>query len=212
MACRDQMSDLQTDQGFDFFPVSIGQVRSYEVLEIHFQSGIGDTMTYFLREALFDSIISEDGTVTYLIARAVSNDTVTWESDSVWSVRKSADQVVVTENNVAFVKLTFPVKAGNFWDGNAANVRSIHTWRFEETGPFELLGSIVDGEEAIRVVMEDIPENIVNRDERSEVYVKGIGLVEKNYITLNFETQTGSVGQISNGRILMQRLTGYEEE
>ena len=50
ISCQDQVSDLTSDQGYDFFPVGIGQVRIYTVREIYFQEGTGDTLHYFLRE------------------------------------------------------------------------------------------------------------------------------------------------------------------
>ena len=153
-----------------------------------------------------------DGTVTYLLSRSVSEDSLSWEADSVWTVRKTAHQVVMSENNTAFVKLTFPVRAGNTWDGNAANTMAPQSWFYQETEPFVLPDQIAEGEEVIRVVIEDIPENLVNRDERSEIYVRGTGLVEKDYITLRFDSESGNIGEISSGHILSQRLIGYEEK
>ena len=65
----------------------------------------------------------------------------------------------------------------------------------------------------LRIVINDIPQNSVFTDSRSEFYLQDIGLIEKDYLTLNFcTTGCDSLGQITSGRILKQTLFEYGKE
>ena len=196
----------------DFYPVAIGQYRIYDVQEILYKAIGNDTMNYQLRETFFDSIQSQDQ-VSFLIRRD-RRDTPDdlWVADSVWVATFTDTFLSVTENNVPFVKLSFPVREGTEWNGNSLNTRSDITYYYQ---PVEspLIDTVSTGDH-IRLIIEDIPRNFVTHDERSEVYVRGIGLVQKDYITLNFCTADcgQELGEIEGGRVLMQNLieTGNE--
>jgi hypothetical protein len=61
------------------------------------------------------------------------------------------------------------------------------------------------------VIISDLPPNIVNQNEQSEVYGKGIGLIEKKSVILNFCTiDCDSVGQIESGRFSFYKLVDYD--
>src|SRR5690606_9818541 len=60
--------------------------------------------------------------ITFVIHRSTrADDTEAWEPLDTWSVRSDDERVVVSEGNVPFVKLIFPVAAQVRWDGNAFN-------------------------------------------------------------------------------------------
>lgn len=194
--------------GYDYFPVLPGQYRVYEVEEIIYNVVTNDTSTYLLREYISDSIPSLDQT-TYLLTREKQDvQSAEWKVDSVWSFSLTENYLRVTENNTPFMKLTFPVRLTNEWDGNALNTRSPLTYYYQ---PVE--EAVVDSiaiEDHIRLIIEDREETIVGVDLRSEIYVRNIGLVEKNYLTLNYctEENCGGAGNgiILSGRLLNQKL------
>lgn len=213
-SCNEE-ADLTFDQGYDFFPLSGGQFRTYQVEEVIITGSVPDTSHYFLKEVLADSIVHESQ-MSYLVYRYVTEDTTTaWRLDSVWAARRSGTQAVVVENNIPFVKLIFPVKSGASWDGNALNARGEFPYFYESVESLQIGEEAFSAAEVIRVVIADVPENLVEQDERSEVYVRGIGLAQKNYLSASF-CQPGSgceeVGIIDKGRILNQVLVAYGEE
>ena len=196
--------------GFDFYPAEIGQFRIYEVEEVQFRLTSFDTVTYQLRETIFDTLESRDQT-TYLIRRDVrSSDLEEWESDSIWSVTPTNLNVAVTENSIPFIKLTFPVRVGIEWNGNSLNNRGTQTYYYQEVEESAIESIPVTDQ--IRVIIEDIPENTTGIDLRSEVYARNIGLVEKDYLTQRRCT-SGSCGddfgKVEAGRALKQRLIAY---
>ncbi|WP_420319053.1 hypothetical protein [Ekhidna sp.] len=200
--------------GYDYYPIEIGQYRIYDVEEIQFNITGFDTSVYQLKETIFDSIQSNDQ-ITYLLRRDIRmNENAEWESDSVWTVARTTNYLSITENNIPYIKLTFPVTAGREWDGNSLNSRSTLTYYYQNL-EIPLIDSI-STEDHIRLVIEDIEENVTGVDLRSEVYVKGVGLIEKNYLTQTKCTASDcgpDLGEVIAGRSLKQILieAGYEE-
>ncbi|MEQ8472436.1 MAG: hypothetical protein RIC35_14680 [Marinoscillum sp.] len=216
-ACEEEVSDVSLDPGYDYFPLVLNTFRTYEVEEVNIDAFVPDTLSYYLKEVVHDSLVSGTGVITYLLNRYKSPDSVNWTLDSVWSARRSETVAIINENDVALCKMTFPVKAGKTWDGNAFNVFDAQEYQFAIHSGYVHENLSLSSDVVIRVVIEDIPENLVNQDQRSESYARGIGLVEKNYIqlsfcTLNCEEKGTTVGAIEQGRVLSQKLIKYGEE
>ncbi|MEO9873160.1 hypothetical protein [Ekhidna sp.] len=193
--------------GYDFYPINLGEYRVYDVEEINYLIVGFDTSVYQLRETIFDSIASNDQT-TYLLRRDVRlNETDEWRSDSVWSVTQTSNFLSITENNIPFIKLTFPVSEGREWNGNSLNTRSSVTYYYQPVN--NLVIDSLSNDDHIRVIIEDIEENVTGVDLRSEIYVQGIGLVEKDYVTQKKCTESAcgtDLGEIIAGRSLKQVL------
>lgn len=200
-SCTDNLQDIALDTGYDFYPLERSMHWLYEVEEVNFDAFGGDTTHYFLEERIGDSLIAPSGEVRYFLERYRGEDSLNMKLDSIWTVQKFQNSLVVTENNLSIVKLTFPVELGKSWNGNAYNSKDERLFYYEN-------GTDLD---EVKVVISDIPQNLVNQDERYEVYQRGVGLVRKNHITLSFCSVNCSseLGEIQSGRILKQQLISY---
>lgn len=213
-SCNETIEAQPETVGYDFYPIEIGQYSIYEVEEIQYKITGFDTSVYQLRETVFDSIESIDQ-VTYLIRRDIrSNELAEWTSDSLWSVAATESYMAVNENSIPFIKLIFPVTSGREWDGNSLNANRERIYYYE-TIPTSVIDSL-QACDHIRVVIEDIEDNITGVDLRSEIYAKGIGLVEKDYLTQEKCTASDcgdDLGKVIAGRSLKQSLieTGVNE-
>lgn len=200
--------------GYEFYPLNVGEYRIYDVEEIRYLVTGFDTTIYQLRETIFDSIPSIDR-ITYLLRRDIRSDAMSnWESDSVWSVTRTSNYLSITENNIPLIKLTFPVTTGREWDGNSLNTRSSLTYYYQLIDS-QIIDSL-NADKHIRMIIEDVEENVTGVDLRSEVYVDGIGLVEKDYLTQKKCTSSdcgADLGEVIGGRSLKQTLIeiGNEE-
>lgn len=214
ISCNESRRADPSTLGYDFYPLNVGQYRIYDVEEIKYLVSGFDTTVFQLRETIFDSIPSIDQTI-YLLRRDIRiDDTQPWKSDSVWSVTSTSNYLSITENNIPFIKLTFPVKESKEWDSNSLNSKDPSTSYYQS-----MSNSIVDtiaAENHIRVILEDIEENVTGVDLRSEVYARGIGLVEKDYLVQKKCTSSDcgdDLGEVIAGRSLKQILIeiGNEE-
>ena len=210
LSCNETQIINPSTLGYDYYPIEVGQFRTYDVEEIHYRITGFDTANYQLRETIFDSIVSVDQT-TYLLRRDIRATPMDeWESDSIWSVTPTNLYVAVAENNIPYIKLTFPVRSGAEWDGNSLNARGTQTYYYESVSESQF--EIIPLTDQIKVIIEDIPENTTGIDLRSEVYAKNIGLLEKNYLT-QVKCTSGSCGddfgEVEAGRSLKQVLIDY---
>ncbi|MEO1253522.1 MAG: hypothetical protein AAFY41_01370 [Bacteroidota bacterium] len=213
-SCNETKEIDRDNLGYDFYPLSIGSYSIYDVEEIRYLIAGFDTSNYQLREIIIDSINSIDQT-SYLLRREIRQDqTEPWRSDSVWVITQTDNFLSVTENNIPFIKLTFPVSLDREWDGNSLNSRNSTTYYYQEVQN-AIIDSIPELDH-IRVIIEDIDENVTGVDLRSEIYVRGVGLVEKNYFTQKNCTASdcgADLGEVIAGRSLKQILIerGNEE-
>jgi hypothetical protein len=200
--CRTE--DNSKTQGKDFFPVELGLYRMYDVEETVWVSKVESTENYQLRERMI-GFFESGGQRTYqMVIDRRESGLDEWVPGAQVGLRVTDRYLDYRQNNVSYVKLSFPVKAGREWDGNALNSDFSQVYRYASLGvedePF-------DGSDHIKVVISDIPANFVLDDRRFEIYARGIGLVERNFIELTF-CQSGCSGpqEIQDGRILVQRL------
>jgi len=210
ISCSDELVNNPLQPGYDFFPLTAGFFKVYQVEEVDILGFVPDTSRYFLMEEITDSLISEDGSKKYFLTRSKSIDSVKWTIDSVWTKQIIGQSAIVTENNVPYVKLTFPVEAGKIWNGNAYNTREEQDYTFVSMNSTSIADSTFSSQDLIQVVIADVEKNLVNQDQRTEIYVKGIGLVAKDYTTLNFCTvNCDELGATESGRVLKQELIAY---
>ena len=156
--------------GLEYFPLETGRYSVYDVQEVNYSILGSDTSNYQLRQSVVDSFLNAENNFTYILNREVrTSDNEQWSLDSVWTARRSTSIGVVNENNVAFIKLVFPIENDLTWDGNKLNKNVSEQYRYD----LELADTTVFNTEyknVVRVIQSDVPENLVNRDERQEIY------------------------------------------
>lgn len=201
---REEIAEL----GHNFFPLDPAIYRIYDVTETTYVSGEESTETYQIRESISDSLNTTGEWVYVLLLERREDETGSWRSIETVSVRRTNHILDYREQNQSFIKLSFPVKNGRFWNGNALNDDQDMTYSYDDLGnsvPF-------DQSEHIKVIISDLPANIVEQDERFEIYAKGIGLVERDFKQIQFCQQGCSgVNEPEDGTILYQRLVDYGE-
>ncbi len=210
-SCEDQFMGAEIDTGYDFFPLEIGTYKTFDVMEVTYNAQGPDTSRYELKTTVTEMVQEED--ITYYIMKREqrSDESSAWEIADIWTQRRDQFNGVVVEENIPLIKMTFPVELDKIWDGNAFNSRNSAEYKYV-TPNTAIYDEILGGAEKIQVQIADIPQNLVNRDQRYEVYARGIGLVEKNYIVLNYCTANCGSEEVDSGIIIEQVLTAYGEE
>jgi hypothetical protein len=126
---------------------------------------------------------------------------------------------VVTENNVPFIKLIFPLRTDLQWDGNALNSRLEDIYELQPTSD-ELrheIESPIDSllNNSITVLQESSQDTTLAKVEVLETYAENIGLFYKKTIRLQYcNTDTACIGQgiIEAGRKFRQTLIEHGKE
>jgi hypothetical protein len=94
------------------------------------------------------------------------------------------------------------------WDGNQFNNSTTESYVISELNASITLPSGFEAEQSLTVIQNDLLDNIVETDQRKEVYAKGVGLIYKEIIQLQYCTNPNCLGQqkVDKGVILIQSL------
>ncbi|MCB0629436.1 MAG: hypothetical protein R2824_18310 [Saprospiraceae bacterium] len=124
-ACsKSNLEDFDLQLGYEYFPLEVGQSRTYAVDSIIYDPAQLvnriDTLSGFLREDIVDTLQSVSGDVIYRIERYYRRDeSQNWQIHSVVTSSRDEEEAVFTENNLRFLKLRFPLKTDAEWKGTA---------------------------------------------------------------------------------------------
>ncbi len=212
-ACDTDTIEPDTSRvGFDYFPLETGLFRVYDVEDITFSVLGNDTARFQLKEQVVDSFQNQNGDFTFVLHRfSRIDDSNPWGLDSVWTARKTPWQAITIENNVPFIKLSFPIKLDSVWDGNALNIGERDEYFINE-----LFGTTTINDtdvNTIKVVQEE-QEDIISRNIRNETYGENIGLISKTKVAIDFCNDTDCFGQqiIERGKSVKLTIIEFGKE
>ncbi|MCC9167402.1 hypothetical protein [Pontibacter harenae] len=176
-------------RGLEYYPLHVGDYHIYNVRDIKYQHNVAVVDSIFqMREVVTDTFRNQANELTYKVVRSIrKNESGAWLEDSVLTVVKSEHMVVLSKNNTKYIKLVFPVEEGKKWLGDAFNnniVNDLATDPYlrKESYSYQNVGKPLQiGEntypESLTVVQGNPADNVVFKDERKEVYAKGVGKV-----------------------------------
>lgn len=176
-----------------YYPLESGAYIDYYVQEVNhddLSSIPHDTLNYYLRTLIGDTLIDNEGRVAYKYIRKTRIDTSdAWQISDIWTVLKNGNKIELTEENRRKVKLILPPNNFTIWDANIHNSLSAMNCFYEDIHqPFTLNSLAFDS--TIRVEQENVL-NLVAYRKKYEVYANHVGLVKKYYKDLvisNFDT------------------------
>jgi len=206
-SCKDESTfeDPIVDETREYFPIAIGKSITYQVDSIIYDptefSVLVDTNRVYIREVVVDTFRDEVGALIHRIERYQANDSnFDWEIKDVWSASLGATKAERFEENLKFVKMVFPVKDGDIWDGNVfidetsifsiagESIEIFKSWFYEvlSTDESEEIGGFAF--ENVTTISQADEENLIERRYSMEKYAKGVGLVYREMEI--YDTQT----------------------
>lgn len=198
--------------GTEYYPLKTGIFRVYDVHGVKYNSVIDSVeFSYLLKETITDSFTNLESGISYILERQKKyEENGGWEIDSIWTSRKDDRTATLVENNVAIVSLTFPLVENKTWDGNKLNGEDEAQFEMKDIQkPYE--DSYGYYQESVTVIQDYLPPNVVNYISQKEIYARGIGLVYKENVKLEYQ-QNGPEGIIRSGLKYYQHLLEYGEE
>lgn len=186
-SCNSNNSNLPPPQdGGKFFYPKLGQSVVYEVEDTQYElTGKFTVKTYQLKEvnaAIFNDL---DGKEALRIERyRRESESQKWMIDSVFIAKKAMDKVLKTENNVTYVKMSFPIKEGLKWNGNAYNSFKNDIYEMKNVNQsFQTNGQKFKN--SITIIQQN-DSTLVDLKKRIEVYAEGIGLIYQEKINVSY--------------------------
>jgi hypothetical protein len=209
--CGDEESIYQNSD-LEYFPLQTGFYQIYTIEEtIYTELDPPQEFSYELKTEVVDSFANLEGGITYVLyrsTRATGNDP--WVFQEAWSARTNAQQIVLNEGNVSYIRIALPAFKNKEWNGNALNSLAEDIYLMESIGKSYPLNSALEFEDALVVNQENEVNNLF-RDEREEVYARNAGLIYKKSIVLNYCDEVPCFGQqiITDGVEYLQVLKEY---
>lgn len=213
-ACS-KMADVEPNQlGYDFYPLESGRFAIYDLTDITYSlTAPADTHAYQLKEVVKESFPDLAGTTSYRIERYTREEPdQPWEIDSVWTSRQTPNQVVTNENSVPFVKMIFPLRENQKWNGNAFNNLEEDEYVMKKIDKAYSVGASKFDQTV--TVVQGSDSSLVNQDKRTEVYAKSVGLIYKEKIIVQFCSSSDCLGQgrVDFGVKQIQQIVDHGKE
>lgn len=230
VACKKTPDDYQTELGKEYFPLEVGKFIEYEMDSTIYDPN-GDSMVYstktFVREEVIDTLHDNNDSVLYKIEHYErTSDTLPWTIKKVLSQSFDGNQAIRTEDNLRFIKMTFPLKKGTRWDGNSFFIEGLIVtvageslemfkgWSYRVNGVNEpqTIGAFQFDETA--TVEEAENENLIELRRSKSVYAKSIGLVYRELWILDTQCIDDCAGKpweekAEKGFILRQTILNH---
>ena len=122
LAGCDPGNDLTFSTDEKYFPLQVGNYWIYEVSETKITLNISEEADYQIKIITTDSFSNVEGKYSYILTRFrrnTGNDP--WVSLDTWVARRNDKELIVTQENVPYVKLSFPIVGGKEWNANRYN-------------------------------------------------------------------------------------------
>ncbi len=171
-----------------YYPVNKGNTKIYQVQEIIIDkpSGVTDTINFQQKEVINGEITDINGNrwqKTEVYKR--STDGLSWKFDHVYTIMRSTYEAQWLEDNIKRVKLIFPLKLYNSWDGNRYNQEDtlkIHRYIVTKLHEPYTIGDLFF--DSTLHVSQKADSSLIHKDIAFEKYAAGIGLILKKEIYL----------------------------
>lgn len=158
----------------------------YDVDSTYYDDFSHDTLNYKFRikEKFEENYIDNQGRNAIKIIRYikkynpfVSYDNIAWTIKDVWSCIKTKTTYEVVEENVRLIKLIFPVKVDDYWNGNAQNTIGEWNYKYKYIDNSETINGSFFEKVLFVEQKDDKLKNVIHRQYYIEKYAKNIGLI-----------------------------------
>lgn len=217
--------------GHAFAPLKIGAFWEYQMDSILYdENGTKiDTTRSYIKEVITENHTNSEAVTIYKIDRFHKPhiDSV-YQYKNTWSAYKNTTQFVRTENNLSFIKMTFPIVLNppKKWKGNVLfdtqnthiyvageTLKAYTGWRYKYLAMHESY-NVLDKSFAnvVEIQNAEVVKDVIQYRIAKEWYAKDIGLIYKEQSILDTQCNTCTepwTEKASKGFILKQQLLNY---
>ena len=212
-SCHKETLTDTIGNGFGYFPMDIGRWVIYDVDSVAHLTDDDSTdhpdtsiarYHYQLKELLESGFTDGQGNYTVRINRYKRlNDTLPWEFQSVWVQNLTYNSAQRVEDNVRFVKLSFPVKLNSEWNGNAYNTYPTEDYSYSDIHVPSTIGALSFDSTVTILQVEDF--NLIHRIFKQEKFANHVGMIYQQKDSLNIN----GIGQVTNGVEYKETITSF---
>ncbi len=225
-SCKKNVEESPPDVGYNYYPGKMKSFIVYDVDSIVYKSlghssGSTDTSNYkFQIKEVMDSLITDNQnrpTIKIIRYKKIHSDTIpysemTWVLQDVWVANKTNTNVEVVEENKRYIKLAFPTKINNSWNGTAHD-SAVSTYTYISFDvPLTFNGLSFD--KTLTVKQDNYQQNILNYKNYREQYARNVGLIYKEITDYTYlqDSQGLHPGVIADGQHYVMTINSFGTE
>jgi hypothetical protein len=208
-ACKKSTDVLDTATVSEYYPLQVGKYVSYNLdSTVFINFGAKDTVIKYQVKHQVDGILTDGlGRPAYRITRYIRKTSANpWVPDNTFMAVQTDFTVEFIENNMRFLKLKGPIRDGYSWKGNTyidtyslnSTVKYLDGWdyTYDSTNVAQRIGTYTL-DSTLKVSQRDEvignPGDVNSYSEINfgeEKYAKGIGLVYRNFLHIEYQPPT----------------------
>ncbi|MBE9469380.1 MAG: hypothetical protein IMY72_13830 [Bacteroidetes bacterium] len=203
---------------YKYFPLNVGSWIIYDVEDINIDepSEVFDTSYYQIKEFVDFSFTDETQSEAYRINRYIRQDaSSSWEIKDVWTAQLINNAAQRVEENIRYVKLSFPLIINKTWNGNLYNMlNTLNEFKYEITqlDINDVINNI--SFDSVLMVTQVVDTSLIHKNYSFEKYAKNIGLVYKKEIKIlsnqsGFDPSVPIEQRIKTGTIFTLQISDY---
>ncbi len=217
-ACKKSTDVLAVASVSEYYPLQVGKYISYNLDSTIFVNfGTKDTVINYQVKHQVDALITDNlGRPAYRIIRYIRKTAANpWVPDNTFMAVQTDFSVEFIENNMRFLKLKGPIRDGYSWKGNSyidtyslnSPVKYLDDWdyTYDSTNVKQKIGTYTL-DSTLKVAQRDEiignPSDINSYSEinyGAEKYAKGLGLVYRNFLHIEYQPPTPGRGGYRQG-------------
>ena len=169
---------------YNYFPTESGKYIIYDVDSIyHSETDNNNDDSVFsyhfqIKDKIDSSFVDLEGRVNQVRLRYHRNsDTLPWQLTEVWTQYLSSTSAYLTEENIKYHKLSFPINATITWNGNDSNTEEEELYYYDYFHESDVLNGL-SFDSTLSVIQID-ENNFVETIYGNEKYAAGVGMIYK---------------------------------
>ncbi|MEN2283467.1 hypothetical protein AAGF08_15075 [Algoriphagus sp. SE2] len=203
VGCSREIEEGSKDFGFDFQPLEVGDYWIYSVDQtIYFGENDSEDDSFFYRDRIFSFYINDAGEQVFIIERSKSYDKSDWSPVENYTMLIRGNSLIRTIQNQPSVVLVFPPNEGVRWDSNIY---------FESPEDEFEIKYFSGSPNLIQINQEEADDLVTYRDNRYEIFERGVGLIEDYEEVLTYCARNDCLGNqlIDGGTKTHMKITDY---
>lgn len=212
-SCKKSTDVLAIASVNDYAPFTVGKYITYNLdSTVFINFGTKDTLVKYQVKLVVDARITDNlGRPAYRIIRYIRKTSANpWNPDNTFMAVPTDFAMEFVENNMRFLKLKAPVRDGFSWKGNSyidtyslnSNVKYLDDWDYiydsvnvkKTVGTFTLDSTLHVAQRDEVIGKPADPNSYSERNFGAEDYAKGIGLVYRNFLHIEYQPARPGVG------------------
>ncbi len=221
-SCVEDNMEYFAKSDTNYYPLTSGMYNVYDVTEINIDepSDVYDTLNYQLKELIGGKYYDNEGALSYTLIRYKRlNAEQAWQVSDVWATQYRNQRLFVTEENIKYIKIYFPLSMNKTWNGNAENTLEEQMYEIVDFDTPSTINSHTF--DSCLTIQQEADSSLIHKDIVYEKYVRDTGLVCKKIIHINSQNIEPGVpieDRITTGSIYIQKFIerkvdeNYEDE